>query len=159
MKDILILRATPKYAKNLYELDKFAEKEIKWWVVPSLDDQKSLIKNKKNLILLAKNDEEFVGFLYAQLKNYGTYLNPKLKEKYGKKYRISLERIYVKKEYRNKGISNKLVSKLREYRKNNYWKEKIQGIELLTEDKNIKIFEKLGFKKVMNYMNSNEDRK
>jgi len=148
MKDIIILRATPKYAKKLYELNKFAEKEIKWWVAPSLDDQKLFIKNKKNLILLAKKDEESVGFLYAQLK-----------EKYGKKYRISLEDIYVKKEYRNKGISTKLVSKLREYRKNNYWKEKIQGIELLTEDKNIKIFEKLGFKKVMNYMNSNEDRK
>jgi len=143
MKDIIILRATPKYAKNLYELDKFAEKEIKWWVAPSLDYQKSLIKNKKNLILLAKNEEELVGFLYAQLK-----------EKYGKKYRISLEDIYVKKEYRNKGISTKLVSKLREYRKNNYWKEKIQGIELLTEDKNIKIFEKLGFRKEMNYMSS-----
>jgi len=94
-----------------------------------------------------------------KLKNYGNYINPNLKEKYGKKYRISLESIYGKKEYRNKGISNKLVSKLREYRKNNYWKEKIQSIELLTEDKNIKIFEKLGFKKVMNYMTSNEDRK
>jgi len=143
MKDIIILRATPKYAKKLYELNKFAEKEIKWWVAPSLDDQKLFIKNKKNLILLAKKDEESVGFLYAQLK-----------EKYGKKYRISLEDIYVKKEYRNKGISTKLVSKLREYRKNNYWKEKIQGIELLTEDKNIKIFEKLGFRKGMNYMSS-----
>ena len=150
--NITIIRATPKYAKNLYDLDKFAEREIKWWTARSLDDEKSLIKNNKKLILFAKNDEEFVGFLYAQLKNYGTYLNPKLKEKYGKKYRISLESIYLKKEYRNQGISNKLVSKLREYRKDNYWKVKIQGIELLTEDKNIKIFEKLGFKKVMNYM-------
>jgi len=147
MIDIIILRATPKYAKNLYELDKFAEKEIDWWSARSEKSYFDIIKNKKNLILVAKNGEEFVGYLCAILRNYEN------------KFRISLEDIYVKKEYRNKGISNNLVSKLREYRKNNYWKEKIQGIELLTEDKNVKIFEKLGFKKVMNYMNSNEDRK
>ncbi len=147
MIDIIILRATPKYAKNLYELDKFAEKEIDWWSARSEKSYFDIIKNKKNLILVAKNGEEFVGNLCAILRNYEN------------KFRISLEDIYVKKEYRNKGISNNLVSKLREYRKNNYWKEKIQGIELLTEDKNVKIFEKLGFKKVMNYMNSNEDRK
>lgn len=78
-------------------------------------------------MLVAKEGEKPIGFLYARRKRNHTYLYD----------------IYVKPEYRKKGVARKLVETL----------EKLAGkpIRADTHEKAIPAFRKLGFKVLKEY--------
>ncbi|MEK6888559.1 MAG: GNAT family N-acetyltransferase [Nanoarchaeota archaeon] len=122
---ILIRKAIPKDASQLNKLDIVANKEKPWWEVQSVSEFRKSVK----FIFVAESTEEIIG--YAQLK------------KDNKKF--WLENIYVLKNYRKKQIAKKLVNCLLKEIKPKY-------VSLITSDENLRIFEKLGFKKTMNYM-------
>ena len=60
---------------------------------------------------------------------------------------IWIENVYTLKRFRNQKIAKRLIDEFAKY-----WKSKVDNIVLLTADRNKEIFEKLGFKKTMNYM-------
>ncbi|HID79230.1 MAG TPA: GNAT family N-acetyltransferase [Aquifex aeolicus] len=80
-----------------------------------------------SFLLVAKEGEKPIGFLYARRKRNHTYLYD----------------IYVKPEYRKKGVARKLVETL----------EKLAGkpIRADTHEKAIPAFRKLGFKVLKEY--------
>jgi predicted acetyltransferase len=57
----------------------------------------------------------------------------------------------LNKEYRKKGIAKKLIDSILKK-----WQNKSKSIVLLTSNKNTKIFNRLGFKKAMNFMEYNK---
>jgi ribosomal protein S18 acetylase RimI-like enzyme len=118
---------------GLVKLDKIAHKENKFWNIQSKAQFKKVVKRSKFLTIIAKNNQTPIGYLQSGLKNT--------------KLHVWIDDIYVIKEFRKKGIAKMLVNKFV-----NHWKNKVNYIVLITEDKNIKIFEKLGFEKEMNYM-------
>ena len=122
-----------KDAKNLEILDNIANGEFNYWFPKSKKEFEKIIIKSKRLILVSKNDDDIVGYLQAKFKD--------------DKKTIWVENIYVMKKFRKNKISKNLVRKFVEY-----WKNKVENIVLLTSDKNKIIFEKLGFKKTMNYM-------
>lgn len=63
-----------------------------------------------------------------------------------KKGRLWIEDVYVLPDYRKRRVAKTMLTKSL-----SIWKD-IQSASLLTPNKNIKIFNKMGFKRVMNYM-------
>ncbi len=108
--------------KQLIILDKKANKEIKWW---SPLNRKDFIKiiNKK-MLYVAESKKEIFGYLS------GTNNNKKL----------ILDNIFVKREYRNKGIAVKLINKFIRDNKN------FEAVRLDCPERLRSFYEKLGFK-------------
>jgi ribosomal protein S18 acetylase RimI-like enzyme len=130
---IKISWATINNVKDLVELDTIANKEKRWWEIQSKNKFGKVIKKSKFLTIIAKIDQKPIGYLQSGLKNTQVH--------------VWIDNIYVVKEFRKKGIAKLLVNKFV-----NHWKRKDNNIVLITADSNLKVFEKLGFKKQMNYM-------
>ena len=122
---IEIMEGKKSDIRKLLELDKEANKEIKWWSPISASEFSKLIK-KKNLIYIAEQDKKIIG-----------YLNGNLKEK-----QLLLEDIYIKRNYRNKGIAKKLIQKFISDQKKSRFKE----IRIDCPERLRKFYEKFGFK-------------
>ena len=60
---------------------------------------------------------------------------------------VWIKNIFVLRKYRKKNIARELIKKI-----TRYWKKKTRLLVLLTADRNLKIFQKLGFNKTMNYL-------
>ncbi|MFA5887539.1 MAG: GNAT family N-acetyltransferase [Candidatus Nanoarchaeia archaeon] len=111
--------------KKLVELDKISNKEIKWWEPLSKSDFLKILKNK-NLLYVGEENREIIAYLSGAIK--------------GKQ--LILENIFVKKEFRKKGIANKLARKFF-----SDWKNKsIKAIRLDCPKRLRDFYEKLGFK-------------
>ena len=131
---IEIKKATIKETKGLEKISRSANKEFSFWSFQSAGQFKKIIKNKLKGVYLAIVNKKIVGILVY---------------KYDKEERrLWIEEVYLLKEFRNKGITKILI--LNATKKFN--KIKYISIVLLTADRNKKIFERLGFKKTMNYM-------
>lgn len=123
-------KATKKDISELVRLDKLAFKEIKWWETMSNSEFSRLIR-QRNLVYVAEN-KEIIGFLTAKKK----------------KISLALENIYVKKEFRKKGISRKLLRKFI----SDWKKTKFKEIQLICKLKLKRFYEKIGFKPSMIFM-------
>jgi len=118
---------------DIIHLNKIYHKENNFWIVPSKYGQHKLIKKSKYLTLVARDNEKLVGYLQSGLRN--------------NKIHFWIEDIIVLKEFRRKGIAKLLVRKFVKH-----WNKRVENIVLITSDRNLKIFKKLGFRKEMNYM-------
>ena len=131
---IKITWATTKDVDKLYDLDKIAHKENKFWNVQTKASFRKIIKKSKFLTIIAFNNNKPVGYLQSGMKNT--------------KIHLWIENIFVVKKYRKKGIARLLVKRF-----TSHWKSRVENIVLITSDRNLRIFKRLGFKKEMNYMN------
>jgi ribosomal protein S18 acetylase RimI-like enzyme len=124
-----IRKANLKDLNELVKLDKVAHDEKSWWIPKSKREFDSVINNKKSFIIVCEENGNILGYLEAKLDN--------------KKF--SIENVYVKKNYRKKGIAAKLL---------NFFvsNKKPRAIELITSDDNLRLFERLGFRKAANLM-------
>ncbi len=114
-------------------LDKLAHKENRNWLIGSRSGYRKMIRKSKFLMLMARCDGKLVGYLQSGLRNT--------------KEHLWIEDITVVKEFRKRGIAKLMVNKFVRH-----WKSRAGAIVLITSDNNMKIFERLGFKKEMNYM-------
>jgi len=119
-----IRKARKEDLKKLIELDKISNKEIKWWAPMTKSEFVSLIK--KGLVYVAENDKELIA-----------YLNGDIKEK-----QLILDNIYVRKEYRRKGIARELIKKFMSDCK----KSKFKDLRIDCPERLRKFYEKFGFK-------------
>ena len=122
-------------AKKLAEIDKVANAELSGWKPNNKSDFMKIIKKNKNSIIVARENNNVVGYLSSRPDKDSKWL--------------WVEDVYVLKNYRRKNVSKKLISKLVDYHKKKIPKRRIV---LLTPDRNINIFRKLGFQKTMNFM-------
>lgn len=120
---ITIRKTTAKDVKDLVQIDKQAKKEIKGWHPRSSKEFHKIIRGV---------------FVAVQKKNIVGYAN--IRKEAGK---LWLEDIYVVKEFRREGVAKHLLKKIKGTNKH---------LVLLTANRNKKIFERLGFRKTMNYM-------
>lgn len=109
--------------KKLVELDKISNKEIIWWEPLSKSDFLRILKTK-NLLYVGEENREIVAYLSGAIK--------------GKQ--LILENVFVKKEFRKKGIANKLTRKFF-----SDWKS-MKAIRLDCPERLRDFYEKLGFK-------------
>jgi ribosomal-protein-alanine N-acetyltransferase len=112
-----------------YELHPIEEKEKKrkGLLVPV---EKSKLKT---ILLVAEENSRVVGFIWGNLIIYGFF-------RYG-----TIEELFVKKEFRNKGIGRSLVKQIMKRFKN----FKVKVVFVTTEKENkeaIDLYKKLGFK-------------
>lgn len=122
-RQMKIRKATKKDLKKLLELDKEVNKEIKWWFPIKSSEFSRLIK--RGLVYIAEQDKKIVG-----------YQNGGIKEK-----QLLLEDIYVKKNFRNRGVAKKLSKKFILD-----WKPKFKEARIDCPTRLKKFYEKLGFK-------------
>jgi len=121
-------------SKELAKIDVIGNKELRGWEPNSQSDFIKIIKKAKYAIIIARVHEKIVGYLTSRLDRDSKW--------------IWVEDVYVLKSYRKSNVAKELVKKLV-----NYWKKKSKrNIILLTGEKNLKIFNKMGFKKTMNFM-------
>ncbi|MEK6933675.1 MAG: GNAT family N-acetyltransferase [Nanoarchaeota archaeon] len=130
---MIVRKATTRDANSLDELDRSAWEEIKNWSLQTKQNFKRSLKNQKFYFLIASEDKKDVGYLESEYDK--------------EKDAVWLKNIYVLKKFRKKNIARYLIKKCCDY-----WKKKIDLILLLTADRNLEIFERLGFNKTMNYM-------
>ena len=133
MKNLEIRFARDNDCAGLEKLDKKAHKEIKWWEHQNRREFEKIIRSNNFLTLVAEDNGLIVGYLQATLKFDDSAL--------------WIEDIYVDKKYRRKGVASRLLDKFTDH-----WKGKKKSIVLITSDKNVKIFDKIGFTKRANYM-------
>lgn len=118
-------------SKFYYSLNPFEKKEKK---TKALFPPKSVIKP---ILLVAEHNKKVVGFIWSHFIQYGFYRYAEISE------------LFVKKEFRNKGIGKKLVKEtLRRLKK---LKPKI--IEISSNRRNkiaLKFYRKLGFQEERN---------
>lgn len=120
-----IKKAKKSDVKRLIRLDKEANKEIKWWSSIKPSEFLKLIK-KKNLIYIAEQNKEIIG-----------YLNGNIKDK-----QLILDDIYIKKNFRKKNIARKMVRMFI-----SHWKKsKFKEIRVDCPERLKKFYEKFGFK-------------
>jgi len=111
--------------------------ELYYQLYPKRRQKRSLpIKkfNAKSFLLVAEKKKKIIGFIWSTFINYGT-------SKFG-----YIEELFVKKEFRNKGIGTTLVKNIMKKMK----KLKIAALFVTTEKENreaIKLYRNLGFKK------------
>jgi predicted N-acetyltransferase YhbS len=132
---IQIRFAKAEDAKELEEIDKIAHRELKWWGMVKASEFKNIIRKSNKRLIVAVLEGTIIGYLHSRFD----------REK--DKKVVWIEDIYVLKEFRERHIAKKLISFFIKLHKS-----KAEGVALLTGDRNVKIFEKLGFEKSMNYM-------
>lgn len=110
---------------KLEELDKIANKETKWWQPLSKSDFLRIIKSK-NLLYIVEEKEAIIAYLSGEIK--------------GKQ--LILENVFVRKEYRKRGIANKLIKRfILDWKKKNVKEMRLDCPERLRD-----FYEKLGFR-------------
>ncbi len=132
---IKIEYARLKDAKELADIDKIGNLEFKGWSPNTVSDFTEIIKKSKQNIILARANNKIIAYLSSRKDKDSRWL--------------WLEDLYVLKSWRRKGVAKMLIKELLKYHHNNAPKRKIV---LLTADRNLDIFMKLGFHKTMNFM-------
>jgi len=136
----LICKMKIEYAKirdtqELADIDKIGNKELKGWSPNSKLDFIKNIKKLKYKIIIAKEKNKIIGYLSLRLDKDSRW--------------IWVEDVYVIKDLRNKGIAGDLIRKAINFRNDKF---PARRLVLLTPDRNLNIFSRLGFKKTMNFM-------
>lgn len=96
----------------------------------------SLINNAQEIVVAAEEDSLLAGFLCIQLKRSFCY----------KEYIPEITEVYVRQEYRNRGIASAMISFAEDYCARHY---SVSGFELLTGKENFtaqSVYKKLGYK-------------
>ncbi len=122
---------------ELLKLETEANSEIKWWQKQTREEFLESISNSEYNVMVAEQQEKIIGYVQGEvvIRNYGRFEN------------MFLENIYVSKKYRKQGVGKELVKNFTEY-----WCKKRKYVALITTKENMRIFEKLGFKWTMSYM-------
>ena len=128
-----VRKGNKKDVKNLEKINLIAQKDTKWWIPQNASFYKKFLKNKDNAVYLAFDKDNLVGFLSLEFSK--------------ERKSTSINDLYVLKEFRNKKIAKKLIQLVLKD-----WRIRSKSIVLLTADRNLLIFKKLGFKKTMNFM-------
>lgn len=125
--------AETKDLESLLKIDRLAHQEFPdWWDCLEASEMKKLIGKSKFNVLVAVVDGGIVGFLRGSLSE---------------KNMLYVDDIFVLKELRGQGLGKQMMNLFLEE-----WKGKAVSVGLHTEDFNVKKFEKMGFKKKMNFM-------
>ncbi len=124
-----------KFAKindveELSSLSKKAHQEFRFWTYESKEKFREIISDKNKGVYYIKD----IAYLVF---NYNVF-----------ERRLWIDQIFVVKSYRKKGIARELIKNLIK----RFKKIKHLNIVLLTADRNLNIFNHIGFKKTMNYM-------
>src|SRR3989338_6007833 len=161
---IKIKRVGEKEAPILAEMDKEAYREMKVWTLQTQKDFAKSLRRENFYSLIAYSGKEAVGYIETEFDA-------------GKEI-VWIKNIFVMEEYRKRKIARELImensddfimqnqnSPDREFytkydtinripckQITRYWKKKTRLLVLLTADRNLKIFQKLGFNKTMNYL-------
>ena len=130
---IKIKRVGEKEAPILAEMDKEAYREMKVWTLQTQKDFAESLRRENFYFLIAYSGKEAVGYIETEFDA-------------GKEI-VWIKNICVLRKYRKKNIARELIKKI-----TRYWKKKTRLLVLLTADRNLKIFQKLGFNKTMNYL-------
>lgn len=133
------LKIEPLSADNLLP---FAKLAIELWPESSLEDEllswATMINSSNNYCVLAKSGKGYIGFMHISQRN--DYVEGSLYDR-----TAYLEGVYVKSDYRNKGVGKILVAHGEEW-------AKAKGLKQLASDTEIDNFnsqrfhDKLGFK-------------
>ena len=111
--------------EKLVAIDKISNKEIKWWQPLSKSDFLKILKCK-NLLYVVEEKEEIIAYLSGAIKGS----------------KLILENVFVKKEFRKKGIAKKLIKKFL-----SNWKNKnMKAIRLDCQERLRDFYERLGFR-------------
>jgi predicted GNAT family acetyltransferase len=111
--------------EKLVAIDKISNKEIKWWQPLSKSDFLKILKCK-NLLYVVEEKEEIIAYLSGAIKGS----------------KLILENVFVKKEFRKKGIAKKLIKKFL-----SNWKNKnMKAIRLDCPERLRDFYERLGFR-------------
>ena len=132
---ISLVMAGSRDAAELAIIDMIAHSEDKNWGCRSKFEFSNIIGSRNRRVILAAVDGDTVGYVHAILK--GT----------AKKRYMWIEDIYVVKSFRRLDIARKLIDFATKS-----FEAKIDFVALLTFNRNVGIFRKLGFKRTMNYM-------
>ena len=128
-----IRKATPKDCSALERINLIAQKERGWWIPQNARFYKKFLKKNSNDVLVAYDDNNLIGFLSLE---------------YNKEQKsVWINDVFVIPAARKRGVAKKLVELAIKR-----WKNKSKSIVLLTSDNNVPIFEKIGFKKKLNFM-------
>lgn len=127
--------ASVKDAYELSHIDKIANSEIKGWSPNSKNEFVSIIKKRKQILILARENGIVIGYLSMRKDKDSRWL--------------WIEDVYVLGKWRKKGIAKALIKEMLDYHRKKLARRKIV---LLTSDRNLEIFNKMGFKKTMNFM-------
>ena len=101
---------------------------------------KEISKGEDSFVYYVKDNDEFIGYIYAYLKTK--------KNKVITTNIIDLEALFIKKEYRDKGVGKKLINLLEEWAKLRYDDYAIE-ITCLSNNKNaLGFYKSLGYKEV-----------
>lgn len=121
-------------AQQLYELNKLFNGEN----TSSIENVKfSLLNNKNEVIIVDEKDNNLTGFICLQIKTSFCY----------EESSAEITELYIKEEYRNKGIAESLLHFTEKYCKQ---KLNINKVELITNKANIKaqsLYKKSGYEK------------
>ena len=102
----------------------------------SIDNiRKSLKNNKREVVIVAEEDEELVGFVCVQLKKSFCYDD----------YMPEITEVYVKPTYRKRGVASEMITFAEAYCSKNY---PLHKYELLTGQENLvaqSVYSKLGY--------------
>ena len=95
----------------------------------------SLMNNKQETVIVSQEDDTLVGFVCVQLKKSFCYDD----------YMPEITEVYVKPEYRKRGIAGEMISFAEEYCRRNY---PLHKFELLTGERNHdaqSVYRRLGY--------------
>ena len=130
---MIIRKADVKDATDLAVLDSLAHREMKIWALQKEKDFARSLCKKDYYFLIAHDGKGAVGYIETEF-------DPP-------KEIVWIKNIFITKKYRKKRIARQMIQQI-----TRYWGRKTRLLVLLTADRNLKIFEKLGFTKTMNYL-------
>lgn len=101
---------------------------------------KEVLEKDKIFVYYAKDDNNIVGYIFAYLKSpYNDVINTNV---------IMLESLFIKEEYRHKGVGRTLISMLENWAKDNF-KNYVVEIVCLSNNKNaLEFYKSLGYSDV-----------
>ena len=108
-----------------------------------IKDFEKEIRKRKAVFFLAEKDKEIIGFVYGQIQKLEKYM-------FKEKYRGHVGILYVKPEYRSKGIGTKLFKELEKWFK----KRGITFLDVSVMVKNPKakkLYRELGFRPMIEF--------
>lgn len=97
--------------------------------------------SKSNVFLyMAKDNDKPVGYIFAYLKNpYSSVITTNV---------IMLEALYVKEEYRAKGVGKHLMTLLEKWAQNSFDKYAIEIVCISNNENAMKFYERMGYNNV-----------
>ncbi|MBM3232656.1 GNAT family N-acetyltransferase [Candidatus Pacearchaeota archaeon] len=120
-------------AALLAKIDKTAFKEMKTWEIQKEKDFAKSLRKKDFYFVIAYHGHEPAGYIESEFD--------------APKEIVWIKNIYVFKKFRRNKVAKEMIQHVARH-----WKKKTRLLVLLTADRNLKIFQKLGFTKTMNYL-------